>query len=123
MTTIKMHGDLGGMWISGRVDDLPSKGTPHPFRGVVHMGYDALAKNHVMLWIDNTGGRSTQTSSGWEGDKMVWLGDGVMDGKKLAARDTFTRKGTDLHHFGEHQLDGKWVVVQDELCKRSAGKK
>ena len=122
-STIKIDGDLDGMWFSGRIGDLPSKGNPHPFKGVVHMGYDALAKNYVMLWIDNTGGRATQTSSGWEGDKMVWLGDGSMEGKKIAARDTFTRKGADLQHLGELQMDGKWVVVQDELCKRSAGKK
>ncbi|MCK7493468.1 MAG: hypothetical protein MZW92_20395 [Comamonadaceae bacterium] len=54
---------------------------------------------------------------------MVWLGDGSMEGKKIAARDTFTSKGADLQHLGELQMDGKWVVVQDEVCKRSAGKK
>lgn len=122
-TTIKIDGDLDGMWFSGRIGDLPSKGNPNPFKGVVHMGYDALAKNYVMFWIDNTGGRATQTSPGWEGDKMVWLGEGSVDGKKVGARDTFTRKGADFQHLGEFQLDGKWVVVQDELCKRSAGKK
>jgi hypothetical protein len=111
------------MWFSGRIGDLPPKGNPRPFKGVVHMGYDALAKNFVMLWIDNTGGRATQASSGWEGDRMVWLGEASVDGKKVGARDTFTRKGADFQHLGELQLDGKWVVVQDELCKRSAGKK
>jgi hypothetical protein len=87
------------------------------------MTYDTTARNYLMLWIDNTGGRASQTSSGWEGDKMVWLGDGSMDGKKIAARDTFARKGADLRHLGELQLDGKWVVVQDEVCKQPARKK
>jgi len=49
-----------------------------------------------VLWIDNTGGRATQTSAGWDGDKTVWLGDGSMD--------------------------CKWDVVQDKVCKRSAPK-
>jgi hypothetical protein len=54
---------------------------------------------------------------------MVWLGDGSMEGKKIVARDTFTRKGADLQHVGELQQDGKWGIVQDEVCKRSAPKK
>jgi len=122
-TAIKIDGDLDGMWLSGRIGDEASKENPHPFKGVVHMTYDTTARNYLMLWIDNTGGRASQTSSGWEGDKMVWLGDGSMDGKKIAARDTFARKGADLRHLGELQLDGKWVVVQDEVCKQPARKK
>lgn len=110
------------MWLSGRIGDVASKQNPHPFKGVVHMTYDTTAKSYLMLWIDNTGGRATQTSSGWDAEKMVWLGDGSMDGKKITARDTFIRKGADLQHLGEMQLDGKWGVVQDEVCKRSAPK-
>jgi hypothetical protein len=122
-TAIKIDSDLDGMWLSGRIGDVPSRGNPHPFKGVVHMTYDAGAKNYLMLWIDNSGGRATQTSSGWDGDKMVWLGDGTMEGKKIAARDTFTRTGADLQHLGELQMDGKWAVVQDEVCKRSASRR
>lgn len=122
-TALKIDSDLDGMWVTGRIGDVPSKENPHPFKGVVHMTYDTAAKNFVMLWIDNTGGRATQTSTGWDADKMVWLGDGSVDGKKVTARDTFVKKGADLHHLGEFQVDGKWVVVQDELCKRSAAKK
>ncbi|MBL8344954.1 MAG: DUF1579 family protein [Rubrivivax sp.] len=122
-TTLKFEGDLDGRWISGRIADMPSKGNPQPFKGVAHMTYDSAAKQFFMLWVDNTGGRATQTASGWDTDKMVWQGEGSMDGKKMTSRDTFTRKGTDLHHLGEMQAEGKWVVVQDELCKRSAGKK
>lgn len=48
---------------------------------------------------------------------------GAMAGKEIASRDTFTRKGAGLQHLGEMQMDGKWVVVQDEICKRSAGEK
>jgi hypothetical protein len=42
---------------------------------------------------------------------------------KVGSRDTFTKKGADLRHVGEVQMDGKWVTLQDELCKRSAAKK
>jgi hypothetical protein len=122
-TSIKIHGDLDGMWLSGRVDEAASKENPHAYKGMLHMSYDAAAKNFLMIWVDNLGGWATQTSPGWEADKMVWLGDGTMTGKKVGARDTFTKKGAELQHLGELQLDGKWVVVQDEVCKRQAAKK
>lgn len=122
-TAVKIHDDLDGMWISGHAEEAASKENPHPFKGMLHMQYDPGAKNFMMLWVDNAGGWATQTSAGWEGDKMVWLGDGSMSGKKVTARDTFTKKGADLQHLGELQMDGTWVVVQDEVCKRQAVKK
>lgn len=118
-TDLQLASDLDGRWLSGRIADRPSKGTPQPFRGVVHMTYDTAAKAFLMLWIDNTGGRATQTAAGWEADKMVWSGEGLMEGQKIVSRDTFTRRGADLHHLGEMQMDGRWVVVQDEVCKRT----
>jgi hypothetical protein len=122
-TAVKIHNDLDGMWLSGRIDEAASKENRHPFKGVVHMSYDAGAKNFQMIFVDNTGGWATQSSSGWEGDKMVWLGDGAMGGKKISARDTFSKKGAELQHLGEIQMDGKWVVVQDELCKHETARK
>jgi hypothetical protein len=77
----------------------------------------------VLLWVDNMGAWSTETSPGWQGDTMVWTGEGSLNGMKVGSRDTFTKKGADLHHVGEVQMDGKWVTLQDELCKRSAAKK
>jgi hypothetical protein len=111
------------MWISGQVEEAAAKDNPHPYKGMMHMTYDAAAKNFMMLWVDNLGGWATQTSPGWVGDKMVWLGSGSMAGKKVTARDTFTKKGADLQHLGELELDGTWIVVQDEVCKRPAAKK
>jgi len=122
-TTVKIHSDLDGMWFSGRFEEAASKENPHAYRGMMHMNYDAAAKNFLQIWVDNLGGWAKQTSSGWDGDKMVWLGEGTLAGKTIGARDTFTKKGADLQHLGELQLDGKWVVVQDEVCKRTAAKK
>ena len=55
--------------------------------------------------------------------RMVWIGDGSMSGSKVTARDTFTKKGAEMHHLGELQMDGKWVTVQDEVCTRKGAKK
>jgi hypothetical protein len=122
-TSVNIHPDLDGMWLSGHIEEAASKENPHGFKGILHMNYDKVAKNYLMLWVDNFGGWSSQTSSGWDGDKMVWLGSGSMAGKKVDARDTFAKKGAELQHLGELQIDNKWVVVQDEVCKgRAAGK-
>ena len=46
-----------------------------------------------------------------------------MNGKTIGVRDTFTKKGADMQHLGELQMDGKWLTVQDETCKRKNSKK
>jgi hypothetical protein len=121
-THVRIHGDLDGMWLSGSIEEVATKENPSPFKGVTHMTYNAAAQNFVMIWVDNLGGFATQSSPGWDGSKMVWLGDGTMAGQKIVARDTFTKQGAELQHLGELQLDGKWVVVQDEVCAHAAKK-
>lgn len=64
-----------------------------------------------------------QPASGWEGDRLVWLGEGTMGGKTMVARDTFTKKGAGLLHVGEMKFDDEQFVVRDEVCKRSAAGK
>ena len=122
-STAKFHKDLGGMWLSGTIAESASKENPQAFEGMAHMTYDAAGKGFVLLWVDNMGAWSTETSPGWQGDTMVWTGEGSLNGMKVGSRDTFTKKGADLHHVGEVQMDGKWVTLQDELCKGSAAKK
>jgi hypothetical protein len=117
---VMIHKDLDGMWYSGRVEEAKTKENPHPFKGMVHMTYDPTEKACVVLSVDNTGGWAHQTTSGWESDRMTWLGEGSMMGKKIEVRDTFTKKGADLQHVGELRIDDKWVVIQDEVCKHTA---
>jgi hypothetical protein len=116
-TSVNFHTDLDGMWVSGTIHEAASKENPHAYKGEGHMTYDSSAKNFMLLWVDNMGGWAKQTSIGWEGDKMIWMGEGSMNGQKLSARDTFTKQGADLKHLGEIEMDGKWVPVQDEVCK------
>ena len=46
-----------------------------------------------------------------------------MGGKKMAARDTFTKAadGSWLKHDWEGQIDGKWMPLGSETCKKAAG--
>jgi hypothetical protein len=116
--TVKIDHDLDGFWQSGNVK-ATSPGMP-PFEGKFHTTWDPSAKSYVMFWVDSMGGWSRSTASGWEGDKIVYTGEGAMVGQKVVGRDTFT-KGSDgsLRHTWEMQIDGKWTPVGDETCKKA----
>ena len=63
-------------------------GTKPAMEGMFHMTYDPGPKQYVMLWVDNMGGYSKETSSGWEGDKIVFSGQTAMGGKQMGTRDS-----------------------------------
>lgn len=119
--TVKSQADLGGFWQSGKVTSSMT-GMPGSMEGMFHMTYDPGTKQYVMLWVDNMGAYSHETSTGWQGDKIVFSGDMSMGGKKMTVRDTFT-KGADgsLTHAWEGQIDGKWTPLGSETCKKAAG--
>jgi hypothetical protein len=115
--TVRSHSDLGGFWQSGMVKNTMSN-MPGAMEGMFHMTYDPGSKQYVLLWVDNMGSYSQETSSGWEGDKITFAGDMAMGGKKMSVRDSFM-KGTDLlTHSWEGQIDGKWTPLGSETCKK-----
>jgi len=121
-TTVKSHSDLGGFWQSGMVHSAMATGPA--MEGMFHMTYDPGPKQYVMLWVDNMGAYSHQTSSGWEGDKMVFTGSTAMGGKQMSTRDTFVKSGAgSMTHDWEAQVDGKWTAMGTETCKRAAAAK
>jgi uncharacterized protein DUF1579 len=121
-SSVKSHSDLGGFWQSGTVKGAPMAGMP-AFEGMFHMTWDPAAKQYLMLFVDNMGGRSEERAPGWVGDTLVFTGEGQMGGQKMGMRDTFTRKADgSLGHAGEVQVKGQWVKMMDETCRKSAAK-
>jgi hypothetical protein len=116
--TVKSHADLGGFWQSGMVKSTMT-GMPGSMEGMFRMTYDPGTKQYVLLWVDNMGAYAQETSTGWEGNKMVFNGDMAMGGKKMAVRDTFTKAADgSLTHSWEAQIDGKWTPLGSETCRR-----
>lgn len=117
-STAKIHDDLGGFWqsgmIKGTVVNMPD------FEGMFHSSYDPATKQYFMLWVDNMGAWSRTTSKGWEGDKMVYEGDSQMGVETMRGRDTFVKSGGAMKHTSEMQIDGKWTLIGDETCRKSA---
>ena len=119
-SSVKSHLDFGGFWQSGMVRS--SMGGKPGMEGMFHITYDPGPKEYVMLWVDNMGGYAKETSSGWEGDKIVFSGQTAMGGKQMGTRDTFTKAGAgSMKHDWEGQMEGAtWSPMGSETCKRVA---
>jgi len=118
--TVVTRLDLDGFWYSGTVREEKTAATPRAMTGMFHETYDPGKKQFVMLWVDNYGGWSTETSPGWEGDKIAYSGEATMGGEKSPVRDTFTKKSaTELVHSYEMTMGGQ-KIAGDETCKKAA---
>lgn len=120
---VKIARELGGFWYVIHFGEEKTKDNPMPLSGMALWGYDPGTKKFVGPGVDATGGWFHQTSAGWEADTMRWEGEGVFMGKKMGARDVFVRKGeTEISHVSEAQMDGQWMKLADETCKKEAAK-
>jgi Protein of unknown function (DUF1579) len=114
--TVKGGADFGGYWFILRYDEKKTAENPHPTAAQLTWGYDGAQKKLVGNCIDSFGTICHETSAGWQGDTMVWEGEAIAGGQKTGVRDTFSRKGTTIHHKGEMQSEGKWMVLDEETC-------
>jgi len=116
--------DLDGFWYAGMMSEMKTASNTQPMKGMLHLGYDAAAKQYVLLWVDNFGTWATEMSPGWQGDTMVWTGDQMIMGEKATAKDTFVKKSdTEYTHKFELQTKGQWGTIVDETCKKAGAAK
>ncbi len=117
ITSVMAHSDLGGFWVSGRVVESKTAESPMPIEGMFHQTWDPGAKHFLMLWVDNMGGWSQETSPGWQDGTIVWTGEAYGDGQKMGTRDSFTQKGAgELLHTMALNTGGRWVTLGEETC-------
>jgi hypothetical protein len=108
-----------GFWIRTRTAEQPSPDNPNPLTATYLWGYDPEAGRFSADWFDSNGGRATQISTGWEGDRLVFIGQMTYGGYRFTLRDTFTRLGDDAyHHLGEVDLGQGWIPVDEERVHR-----
>ncbi|HET7063371.1 MAG TPA: DUF1579 family protein [Rudaea sp.] len=121
-TTATVHAakEVGGRWVRTNYDENKTAANPMPYHVVAHFGYDSAKKQFVNSCVDVFGGYCTTTSSGWNGDTMIF--EGPVNGmpEPGSGRDTFTRKGANqLTHMGEMQgPDKKWIKTDEETCRK-----
>jgi len=119
-STVTIRPDLNGFWHTGTVREEKSADNAHPIYGMFHETYDSAKKRFLLLWVDNYGGWATETTRGWDGDKIVWEGEGTLGGQTLLGRDTFVKKGEgQMSHTAEMSMNGQWMTMSEELCKKA----
>jgi hypothetical protein len=111
---------LDGKWLEVRYTENTTAKNPHPYAVVAFWGWDEGQKKIVAGSIDNVGGYSVQSSSGWSGDTLVFEGPAHMGPTAPNGRDTFTRSGssTMTHSFAIPDSAGGWKKFDEETCKK-----
>ena len=124
-STMKMKKSMDGFWYTMDYEEKKSKDHPVAIKAHGPMGYDPALKKFIMFGVDNMGGYITETSSGWEGDKMVMTGDGMMMGQKASVRDTITKKGDNAFVWAtEMKMGGApdFMSMGEQNCKKASAK-
>jgi hypothetical protein len=118
-STLKGKKDIDNFWIAIEYDQKKSKVHPMPIKARGFLGYDPAAKKYVTIGADNTGGWISESSPGWEADKLVFTGDGSMGGQKVSFRETYTKKNDkEITWSGEMKMGKDWISVGNDSCKK-----
>jgi hypothetical protein len=124
-TNLKFKMEMGNFFVAldgdMKLDSKPPM--KMAFKGI--NGYDAANKKMMRMDWDSTGGMASLSSAGWEGDKMVFTGEGNMMGHQMKLRHTMTKKSdTEMTSMFEATgPDGKWMPMGEDTCKKAGGKK
>ncbi|HEV7424997.1 MAG TPA: DUF1579 family protein [Thermoanaerobaculia bacterium] len=120
-TKATVHGSwvLDGSWAEVAYTEEKTAKNPHPYAVRMLLSYDTQPKAFVSGAVDNMSGYSVEQAPGWVSDKMTF--DGLMHsgGTTMKSRDIFTRVGrNEVRHESEMEMNGKWVKLDQESCKR-----
>ncbi len=111
--------ELENNWVIMRTQEKATPENSHPLSAIYIWGYDLSSQQFIAFWFDSNGGRATQTSSGWNGDQLIFLGEMTVAGQTFPLRDTFVRKGaTSYYHIGEASFQEHWMPVDEETVTR-----
>ena len=118
-SSFKGKKDVDSFWLAFEYSQKKSKVHNMPITAKGFLGYDPAAKKYVTMGVDNMGGSISESSSGWEGDKLVFSGDGQMGGQKISFRETYTKKSDkEMTWSGEMKMGKDWIPVGTDTCKR-----
>jgi hypothetical protein len=111
-TRLDFKMELGGFWlqVKGTITGGPMKGKE------AFEGFASWDGSQHVRYDFHSGGMSKLTSKGWEGDKIVFEGDGTMGGNKVSLKHTITRKG-ETSWDSAFEIDGKPAI--QETCTKA----
>lgn len=111
--------DYDGFWSTTHTEERKTAVNPDPLAAAYFWGYDSARNVFVAEWFDSHGGRATQQSSGWDGNRLVFLGTMTSGGSSFTLRDTFIQHDKrSYYHIGEADFGAGWVAVDEEEVRR-----
>ena len=118
-STWKFKRDLDNFWWAAEYKQTKAKANPMPMKARGYLTYDPSTKGFIMVGVDNAGGSTVESTTGWSGDVVTLAGDASLAGKKIPFREVITKRGT--HEFtwrGEVRTGGDWVTLGEDRCKK-----
>jgi hypothetical protein len=109
---------LSDKWLRVDYKEMKTAKNPHPIAAEMLMTYNEPEKKIASGCLDNMGGYCTEEAPGWDGDKLELSGQGNFGGHSMKVRDTFTKGKGWIKHMGEVEMDGKWMKLDEETCKK-----
>jgi hypothetical protein len=95
--TLTVKKDLGGRWLAVKTEESKSKDNPSPTVSTQVWGWSRERGQLVQNGADNHGGFYDGSSTGWVGDRFVWITDAARNAKRAKLRESFSKEGKDLH--------------------------
>jgi len=118
-STWRFKRDLDNFWWTADYQQMKGKAHPVPLKARGYLTYDPASKTFVMLGMDNMGGTTSESTTGWSGDVVTLAGDASMAGKKVQFREVITKKGDrEFTWRGEMKLGADWVTLGEDRCKK-----
>ena len=119
--TLTFKNDLGGRWLSVKIDEAKSKQNPKALTSSELWGYSSALGGWVRNGADSQGGFYAGTSTGWVGDRFWWTTDSARNGKRMKTKDTITKvsdKELTFERAIEAAADGQMRVIYEGTCKK-----
>jgi len=121
--TMTLAWHLDGFWLEVRYDEAKAAANPVPLSSVSEWGFDLLQKTLTSQTVDNVSGVDSQTTAGWQGDKLIFEGSARRFGTQFLDRDTFVRHGdSQLVHTVEANANDSWIKLHEDTCNRVPAK-
>jgi len=115
-STMKVKRGLGGFWYVGEYEVKKTKDFPG-MQASFTLGHDG--KKYLSMGHDSMGGYGSSVATAWEGDKLVYTGEGMMMGMKTKSRDTVTKKGDkEMSYKSEADMGKGLNVMGEDNCKK-----
>ncbi len=109
--------ELNGYFYSTKYEEAKAKGmTMPPYTSMGVIGFDPTKKTLERADYDGMGGIVHWSSSGWDGDKLVFTGKVLQSNGDI--RESYVKDGKGFKHTVEFKgPDGNWTAMVENVCK------